>query len=212
VVACVALAGCDLPLIETGTPAYDPATLTDGQIYHWPTGAEVMLFVDESSAPPEADLSRAVREAAAAWNAVGRLGEVRLGVTSNIRAADIIVHHALATPGVVTGECEPPAIFGSSYTHFCPHPSDPTRAIVFPLADGTGGRVKMLVSVNRGVVDSEDIFRAHVAHELGHVLGIGAHSPEPTDLMFGVPRRLTPSAADAQTLRYVLGQAPDIRF
>lgn len=211
IAACATLAACDLPIIETGGPAYDPTSLTDGLIYHWPTGADVALYVDESNEPADADLMRAVQEAVAAWNSVGVLGEVRLGITSDLRAADVIVHHSTSTPPVATSECEPPSAFGSSYTHFCPS-ADPTRALVFPLGDGTGGRVKMLVSVNRGVVDSEEIFRAHVAHELGHVLGIGAHSNDSNDLMFGVPRRLTPSAADAQTLRYVLGQRPDIRL
>lgn len=210
--ACTALAACDLPVIATGDAAYDPTTLTDGLIYHWPTGADIALFVDTRNEPAEADLARAVREAVAAWNAVGRIGQVRLTITSNVKAADVIVHHPGTQLPVTTAACEPPVIFGSSYTHFCPDPADASRPVVFPFSDGTGARVKMLVSVNRGVVDSEEIFRAHVAHELGHVLGIGAHSNETTDLMFGVPRRLTPSSRDAQTLRYVLGQVPDIRF
>lgn len=209
---CTALTACDLPTVETAGPAYDPTTLTNGLFYHWPTGSEISLFVLRAGEPAEADLDRAVREAIAAWNAVGRLGEVRLRTTTDVRAADVIVHHAGATIPVTTAACEPPNIFGSSYTHFCPDPDNETRALVFPLSDGTGGRVRMLVSVNRGVVDTEEIFRAHTAHELGHVLGIGAHSGTSTDLMFGVPRRLTPSIADAQTLRYVLAQPVDIRF
>jgi predicted Zn-dependent protease len=68
--------------------------------------------------------------------------------------------------------------------------------------------VKVDVRVDRGRVDSEHAFRALVAHELGHVVGIGAHSDDPADLMFGAPSVLAPSARDARTLRYVLHQPP----
>jgi hypothetical protein len=200
-----------VPVLETAGPAYDPTSIT-GVLYHWPTGAHISVYVHRADEPPEADLARAVSDAIAAWNAVGLLGEVRLGITSDVRSADVIVHHAGAVPPVTTADCEPPLSFGSSYTHFCPDPADANSVLIFPLSDGTGGRVRMLVSVNRAAVDSEDIFRAHVAHEFGHVLGIGAHSSVTTDLMFGAPRRLTPSASDAQTLRYVLGQPSELRF
>ena len=211
IAACAVSAACEVPVLETSGPAYDPTSLT-GVLYHWPTGANISVYTDRTGEPAEADLARAVNEAIAVWNAVGRLGEIRLGTTTDLRGADVIVHHAGAVLPVTTGDCEPPPTFGSSYTHFCPDPGNPGRVLVFSLSDGTGGRVRMLVSVNRAAVDSEDIFRAHVAHEFGHVLGIGAHSGVNTDLMFGVPRRLTPSAPDAQTLRYVLGQPSELRF
>ena len=208
IAACSLAAACDVPTLETSGPAYEPRF--QDVLYHWPTGANISVFVDPADEPAEADLSRAVNEAIAAWNAVGRLGEVRLGTTADLRGADVIIQHAGAVPPVTIEDCEPPPTFSTSYTYFCPDAT--RRVLILPLSDGSGGRVRMLVSVNRGAVESEDVFRAHVAHELGHVLGIGAHSGTSTDLMFGVPRRLTPSAADAQTLRYVLGQPSALRF
>jgi hypothetical protein len=44
------------------------------------------------------------------------------------------------------------------------------------------------------------------------VIGIGAHSPDTEDLMFGTPRVFVPSDADAATLRYVLNRRAAARF
>ena len=70
----------------------------------------------------------------------------------------------------------------------------------------------MDVLVSRATAGDNAHFRAFVAHELGHVLGLGAHSGNIADLMFGAPSRLTPSTADVETLLYVLGQTPTVRF
>jgi hypothetical protein len=208
---------CDMPTLEIDTPAYDPTTLTGGLLYHWDPGREITIFIDRTAEPAEADLDRAVRAAIAAWTPVGRLGEVRLAVTTDVRNADVIIHHYLA-PRLITDVrnvepeelCEPLPTGAGGYTFLCIDDLD--RAVTFGLLDGSGGRVKMDISINRDAVETEEIFGALVAHEIGHVLGIGAHSSTNTDLMFGSPRRLTPSPADARTLRFVLGQRPDVRF
>jgi predicted Zn-dependent protease len=72
--------------------------------------------------------------------------------------------------------------------------------------------VKMDVAVSRTAVPDAAAFRSVVMHEFGHVLGIGAHSPTSTDLMYGVPRAPAPTLADAQTLRFVLSQRPEVQY
>jgi predicted Zn-dependent protease len=70
----------------------------------------------------------------------------------------------------------------------------------------------MDVTVDRSAAADAATFDAIVAHELGHVLGIGAHSPLADDLMFGAPRRPDPSERDARTLRVLLRVAPEVAF
>jgi predicted Zn-dependent protease len=45
---------------------------------------------------------------------------------------------------------------------------------------------------------------------MGHVLGIGGHSPEVTDVMNSFPRVTAPSARDVQTLRAVWRRAVEL--
>ena len=51
---------------------------------------------------------------------------------------------------------------------------------------------------------------ALVAHEVGHAVGIGGHSPQATDVMYTRPTVRTPTDRDRNTLRNVLGRAADI--
>jgi hypothetical protein len=112
--------------------------------------------------------------------------------------------------------CEPPGS-GGGKTVFCA--TSPT-ADVLPLLAGGGGHVKVDVYVDPMRISDAvlagagltraDAFPILIAHELGHVLGIGSHSPDATDLMFGLPTVRRPSARDEATLRFVLAQQPDI--
>jgi len=205
----LAAVACDTPTILPDTEAYDPTAIT-GFTYNWGAGREISIYVDVTAAPANADLEAAVREAIGAWSAVGRLGEIRLRIVSSFRQADVIIHHTAAPRLVTSPLCSPVDVGSGGYTFFCVDENN--RPIPLLLNDGSDGRVQMDISINRARVDTEEIFRAVVAHEIGHVLGIGAHSPDMNDLMFGSPRRLQPSARDARTLRFVLGQQPDIRF
>jgi predicted Zn-dependent protease len=83
---------------------------------------------------------------------------------------------------------------------------------ILQLNDGSGGHVKMDVRINLGAISDPQYFDAIVAHELGHVLGIGTHSSNVADIMNGTPRVFAPSADDAATLRYVLSRPAAARF
>jgi predicted Zn-dependent protease len=66
------------------------------------------------------------------------------------------------------------------------------------------------IRVDRGRIADQAGYLAVVAHEFGHALGIGGHSDQARDLMFGAPVVAVPSARDLQTLQSVLGVRPDI--
>ncbi len=203
-----ALGACDTPTVPAESAGYDPTALT-GFVYHWGPGREIAIYVDPTAAPAGTDLAAAVRDAARVWEAVTRLGEVRLRITATPTDADVIFHHA-AAPRLGEAEgCSPFDVGAGGYTFFC---IDGETPLVLALRGGPAGRVKMDVAVNRAAADDDAHFRAIVAHELGHVLGIGAHSGEADDLMFGSPRRLTPSDRDARTLRSVFSRRATVAF
>jgi len=68
----------------------------------------------------------------------------------------------------------------------------------------------MIVTVDPSRLLANQTLEALVAHELGHVLGIGSHSGDAEDLMFAAPRVESPSAADARTLRVLLHEPSEL--
>lgn len=64
-------------------------------------------------------------------------------------------------------------------------------------------RLRALYVDCRPVTD-QDLERI-AAHELGHALGIGGHSPNPSDIMSADPRATSISLADVNTLRIAYG-------
>ena len=212
IVVCVAILGaaaCDSPTLFVASPGYNPTSLAPF-IYHWPAGHTIAIYADRTEEPPGADLLAAVKDGIAAWEAVARLGEIRLRVVSDVHDADVVFHHSRAPRLVESDVCSPFDIGAGGYTFFCL--TDDLDPVTLGLVDGTGGRVMMDVAVNRFALDTAAFFPALVVHEMGHVLGIGAHSPNPADLMYGRPRRFAPTEADATTLRYVLARKPDVIF
>jgi predicted Zn-dependent protease len=193
-----------------GEPAYDPTSVVPF-IYRWRPGYDIAVYVDRTAEPEDVNLETAVRAAFAAWEPVTRLGDIRFHLVSDFRKADVIVHHFGAPRLVGSDVCEPLGVgFGGNSTFFCV--TEDLRIHVLRPLDGGGGGARMDVSVNRNAVDDASIFPDLVAHEFGHVLGIGAHSPVAADLMNSRPRRPDPSENDIRTLRFVLSQRPDVVF
>lgn len=219
VAAATALAcGGDSPTTpRESAPGYDPRAFAfdesgalRGYLYHWTPGRAVRVFVDPTAEPAGSDLRSAVLGGASLWAGTVRNGEVSVVIASAPTASDVIVHYGEAPRLVGPGACAPPSAGGVGSTFLCPDFDTGTLATL-PLLAGGGGSVKMDVAIYRGAVADDAQFRRVVAHELGHVLGIGAHSPSSADLMFGSPTVSAPSSADGRTLRYVLQHDADLR-
>jgi predicted Zn-dependent protease len=213
----VLVGACDAPSIPVVASGYDPESLVPF-IYHWSAGHDIAIYVDTTDATPDADLPGSVQGAIAAWEPVGRLGEVRLHTVTDVHAADVIVHFMNVRRLIIspddpnnpgTSLCDPQDT-GSGFTWICV--TSDLHAVEFLFTDGSDGHVKMDVAVSRTAVPDLAAFRSVVMHEIGHVLGIGAHSPNIDDLMFIRPRAPAPTEADAQTLRFILSQRADVRF
>jgi hypothetical protein len=206
-------AACDAPTYSRPEPAYDPTSLVAGQAYRWPSGSTVRVWV-EAPASGGRDLSGAVDRAVVAWNAVPQFGEVRLTRAASRTLANVIVYDLLTPiPVRVPASCPFSPQGSVGYTWFCVNQGAPdvplsARAQPLLLADGTATSATVVIRLDIGRTVSQSTLDAIVAHELGHALGIGGHSPNASDLMTNFPSVAVPSARDATTLRYVLGQRP----
>jgi predicted Zn-dependent protease len=209
-----ALAACDAPSAPVDVPAYDPTQLTGGLHYRWKSGSTIAIYVDPTGAPPAGLLDAAVQQAMTAWRGVMQFRDVSFRTTSTPADADVILHASVAPLLIVTPPPCPYSFTGAGgYTYFCPAgtPLQPDTALTLALRSG-GGRVKIDIRVDRARAASDSQFVAIVVHEMGHALGIGSHSDQPSDVMFGAPTITRPSARDASVLRWVLRRAPDMRF
>lgn len=209
VAASLALAGCDAPTVPEDTFAYDPR-LGGQLVYHWPIGATISVFVDPAGAPADADLRAAVLDAFDAWEAVVYYRDFTFRLVEDPAEAQVIFHHRDAPFLVDVSACAYPGSGAGGVTFFCPT-EDGREFDVLPLLTGGPGKVKMDVRLDRTRVSSAEQFRALVIHEMGHVVGIGAHSPDPNDLLYFNIGPSAPSERDARTLRWVLRQPVDIR-
>lgn len=208
--ASVVVASCDSPTVPEQGFAFDPR-LPGGLVYHWPVGATIAVYVDAAGWPAGLDPEAAVLAAFRQWEEVAHYRDFTLRIADSPADADVIVHHYQAPFLVDVSECSYPDAGGSGVTFFCPNEALDALEVL-PLLSGGPGMVKMDVRVGLpGVITLESI-QPYVTHEIGHVLGIGAHSTNPADLMFAGELTVSkPTERDARTLRWVLRQPVDVR-
>lgn len=206
---CLILAGCDSASSTRPAAAYDPTTLTGGLLYRWPSGKTVRVYV-LPSVSSGFDLGTATRQAIVGWNAARHFGEYTLETAPSLAEANIVVFDRDTPTPIRAGSCTFDPRGASGYTYFCPDATTPSRAERLLLSAGGPSPITVAIRLDRGRISSQDALNAIVAHEFGHALGIGAHSDDVRDLMFGLPTTSAPSARDRGTLRFVLGQVPDL--
>jgi len=194
----LALAGCDAPTVPARTGAYPFAlqTVAGEVVMRWPAGGTVRVAVAPGGAAAS-NLQAAVTAGAAQWNAVALYGEYELVRVSDVADADVVVAGSDVPLPVDVSAC-PPSSPGFGLTTFCLSP-DGRSLTTFPLAGG-GGHIRMVVTVLASFATDGAAARRVVAHELGHVLGIARHSPNPADLMAAAAPTDRPGPADVATV------------
>ena len=202
----VALAtACDSATIPALPGPYDFRLAiygTDGRArqrtFHWDRGTVVPVYVDDEPAGAGA-LREAFQRAVRAWRSAAAFGEVRLRETTDLGEARAVLrwHDAvgvLSTPMTCVGP-----VTGAASTLGCLN--DPRDALrTWPRRDGEPSQVIYRVVIRR--TDDQELLDRLVIHEMGHVLGILSHSPDPSDIMWAGPDLPpAPTARDRSTLR-----------
>ena len=208
------LAACDGSIVAERRlqDVYDFRIKSINKTVHWPLGSTVRVFAVDGPTSQQTDwLVSAVDHAATVWNAAALYGEVHLERVSRAADADAIVEYSFTqnSPVDVSG-CLPSG--PDAVTTFCLSPQQSDRLYVFPLKDGTTSHVRFVVNVRQSAaVDQETTWRL-VTHEIGHVLGIAAHSTLETDLMYGGATLLRndPNDRDRNTLEVLYHTKADI--
>lgn len=209
--ACDSAAGLAEPEGAVGYPF--ALAMDEPVVYRWPVGSTIHVYVAGGEMPARAEmLADALAAAAAEWtSALGPAG-VDIVETRRLEDADVVLRWSDAAPPVDTAAC-PPEVTGRAATTFC-RTADGTALRTFPLLppfDPDDGAVRMLVTVLASEAGSLARVRQLVGHELGHVLGIGTHSPDPADLMWGGElSTIHLSEADRETIHRLYETTPDL--
>ncbi|HEX7337576.1 MAG TPA: hypothetical protein VF252_10250 [Gemmatimonadales bacterium] len=168
--------------------------------FHWPRSRlPVRIWAQDTLALP-AD----VRGGVAQWEATFLYGEFEAELVSDSNAADVIVRAGSAVKGgfsiirlssSLAPECEGGTDFelpaGSNQLVM------PIRVFVNPRFDPAAPGVAECMALT-------------TAHELGHAIGIFAHSPNPADLMYGDPVVAVPSSRDRSTAELAYHTEPTL--
>jgi len=168
-------------------------------VFHWP-GSYMPVRV---YAEPTGALPSNVATGMALWAGAFRCNEFSFVMSTDSTRADIIVRNppflpaVRAAAGVVHADsvnaCTGVTEFDTTGTAL----SGPMRSYVSPL------------SADTGAVSS--CYHFVTAHELGHALGLLAHSPDTGDLMNASPRRLALSESDRYTIQVLYHRASKLQ-
>jgi hypothetical protein len=212
------LAACDGPTLppRASSDVFDFRLQSDSlYVFHWPNGHNIRVYVNPGNdASATALLATAFERGAAAWNAHALFGEYHLSRAESLAEADVVLRLSSDLAPVNTENC-PPA-FSNAVTTFCiddlsVRPLHLASYHPLPPADTTAANVKMIVTILSSQSSIEGRMDRLVVHELGHVLGIGQHSPDPSDLMaVGVPAITAPGRRDIATVQVLYHTMPDI--
>ncbi|MEX2281276.1 MAG: hypothetical protein WEE89_02185 [Gemmatimonadota bacterium] len=182
----------------------------DRLVLRWPNAARIRVFVQPGLTEPLTELLQsAVRAGAMEWQSVSLFGDYSFALVGIPEQADVVVSWSTAIRPVEVADCTP--IGGAAFTTFCLTPEG-DRLKPFPLRNSTAASsVRFLVTIRESEAINSARVHTLVMHELGHVLGIAAHSPDQQDLMFADPGiRDAPSARDRATVQLLYQTRPNI--
>lgn len=208
----LALGACDSPTVPERLlrDVYEFRIRTpEPQVLRWEIGQTVRVFVVDDANATRAEYLRAgVTHGITAWNNAALYGEVVLEEAESIEEADVVVEYSEMESPLDLSSCLPSG--GFAFTTFC-LTSDRLHLEPYSLHAGGQTGVKYVVTVRTTAATDAANVRRLVTHELGHVLGIGQHSPRQTDLMFaGTLNVDIPSPSDRATLQVLYHTRADI--
>ncbi len=169
------------------------ATGTDTLSFHWdPALLPVRVWVENT-----ADLPQHMSRAIDIWESAFLYGEYRAEIVSDSNTADVIVlgsqAPALRAPQTRLHSMLAPECSGATDLDVPPD----HRQLVLPV------RIFITPGANPAAPGLVDCLALTSIHELGHSLGIFAHSPNSTDIMFADPAVDLPSPLDRGTAEII---------
>jgi len=160
-------------------------------VFHWPANRMPVRVYAE----PTGDAPTDVEAGRLTWLGAFHCGEASLTPTPDSTHADIIVRRVSTLPPQPTGAIT----LGADSVGACTGRTDGTFDSTLTL----NGPVRSYIAplAGRDSVALSGCFRMTTTHELGHALGILAHSTNPGDIMYPTPHRTTLSLNDSYTLQ-----------
>ncbi len=197
-----AIAACESPDTPVRLTPYQFRLAGTDTVFHWPSSSlPVRFWVESAGALPEY-VDRGLRM----WERQFLYGEFRGLRVSDSAAADVLVFMVGDPPPQAPLTDDPPLLVCEGVTLVPARQADPSGGTRF------AGRLEVDVWWYAGfaATDVVNCLARVTAHELGHALGIFAHSADPNDLMFLRPDAPAPSLRDRSTIQVLYHTPADI--
>jgi len=204
---------CETPSVPFDSGQYEFRLLRvqPPRTFHWGAGADVPVFVNQPEVASRPNMADALDQGATVWTRAAVFGEVRLRRTTNLDEAVAVLQWKDVEPILSTPVgCDGPGI-GAASTSFCLNLPANDSLITWPRRDQGPSNVLFNVIVEIRPDMDADLLELLVTHEMGHVMGILAHSNSSGDLMWaGIVDTDGLSGADRQTLRTLYQSTVDL--
>ena len=184
------------PPARSATYAFD----FNGDVFSWPTSRLPVRFFADPRGPMRALVARALD----AWERQFLYGEFQGVLVSDSADADVIVRWADSVPADVPPDPGPPVFACDGQTVF--------------QVDSTGTTLSGPVHAEVGIQVGLSFTPAQISacvhritiHEIGHSIGLLAHSPFTGDLMWASDTTALPSESDRRTVEFLYHSTPTI--
>lgn len=196
----LAVGGCTDASAPGRSDTYAFAEPQSGLIFHWPAERlPVRVWVHADAGIVRDFVARGIE----IWNRQFLYGEFRGRIVEDSAAADVVVRVVPATPPSGMPGDDDPALAACGGVTI--NDVTPDGQLAGPF------RIAIDWDVRFPDQDVVNCLERVTFHELGHAIGLLAHSPDETDLMNAAPRVRTPSPVDRATVEVLYHTPPTLR-
>lgn len=194
--------GCETPAAPARLPPYEFRQLGADTVFRWMPDAMPVRF----SAPQAGRIPAYVASGIRSWERQFLYGEFTGTVVPDSGQADIIIELRGSAPPDIPTNDDSPRTACEGVTIVPPLRTNSDGALYFdePI------RITLSWYVSEDPQDVVNCLARVTTHEIGHAMGIFAHSPFPEDLMYTRPLVTHPSARDRATIQVLYHTPSDI--